>query len=93
MSSIIAGIIISLAATIGYFSYVFYGADNEVEEHCETVIEMVTGVDLDLSPSTPECKKEVSVEEGPTASDLADIESVNANIKNYPFTTTGTSNS
>lgn len=47
-------IIIGVAAIIGVLSSRWLGDDNEVEETAEKVIEMQTGVDLDLSPNSKE---------------------------------------
>lgn len=41
----------------GAGSIYFLGPDNAVEETAEEVIKKQTGVDVDLSPSTPEKKK------------------------------------
>ena len=47
-------VIIATAALIGYFSSRFLGDDNAVEETAEMIIEKHTGIDLDLSPDSPE---------------------------------------
>ena len=47
-------IIIAVMAVLGYASSKFLGEDNVVEETAEEVIEMHTGVDIDLSPDSPE---------------------------------------
>lgn len=41
-------------AGIGYLSQKWLGHDNEIEEHVEEVIEDITGVEIDLSPNSPE---------------------------------------
>ena len=47
-------IIIGVAALLGVLSARWLGEDNAVEETAEEVIEMHTGVDLDLSPDSKE---------------------------------------
>lgn len=49
-------IIIGIAAFIGIASTFYLGDDNPVEESAEAVIEMNTGVDIDLSPQSKEKK-------------------------------------
>jgi len=49
-ASTIILIIIALSAAIGATSTYFMGPDNEVEEFCEDVIDIVGGGDIDLSP-------------------------------------------
>jgi hypothetical protein len=79
MSTIITAIIISVAAIIGYVSYQFVGADNKVEETCEEVIKAESGIDVDLSKSTPEAN--TTVAETTTGDDIADTTEygINAN--------------
>lgn len=81
MSTIITSIVVAIAALIGLTSYYFSGPDNKVEQACEVVIQRETGENIDLSPEEPQAPTDaqisVTVEEGPTASDLADITSVN----------------
>lgn len=48
-------IIVCLIATA--VSQKYLGDDNAVEEFAEEIIESKIGVDIDLSPSTPEGKK------------------------------------
>ena len=52
----IKAIVIAVSAIIGVGSVVIVKMkhDNPVEEVCETVIKNETGVDLDLTPSSPE---------------------------------------
>jgi len=47
------GIIIIVALFV-YTSIYFFGPDNIFEEKTEEVIKEKTGLDIDLSPSTPE---------------------------------------
>ena len=56
----IVGIIVVAAAVIcGIASrFIFKKSDNVVEEIAEKVIKDKTGYDIDLSPDTPEPKKE-----------------------------------
>ena len=49
-------VIVIVAAVAGSASYYWLGPDNAVEETAERVIEAETGVNIDLSPSTPEKK-------------------------------------
>ncbi len=49
-------IIIVSVAVVGYISTKFLGDDNPVEEIAEEVIESQTGVDVDLTPNSPEKK-------------------------------------
>lgn len=49
--------ILAIVGIIGYASSFWLGHDNKVEETCEVVIESQTGVDLDLTPSSPEPQK------------------------------------
>lgn len=46
--------IISICVIGGVISRTFYGPDNYIEEFAEDVIQKQTGINLDLSPSTPE---------------------------------------
>jgi hypothetical protein len=48
--------VIILAIIIGIGSVYFYGEDNPIEEKAEQVIENETGIDIDLTPSSPENK-------------------------------------
>ena len=50
-------IILVVALAIGFISIKFLGSDNVVEEAAEEVIKAETGVDLDLSPDTPETQQ------------------------------------
>ena len=49
-------IIVAVSAIVGVGSVVVMKMrhDNPVEEVCETIIEKETGIDLDLTPSSPE---------------------------------------
>lgn len=47
-------IILGIVVILGLVSQRWLGPDNPVEESAEVVIEQHTGVDLDLSPGTPE---------------------------------------
>lgn len=51
---LIVSIIVASAWLISLISYYFLGSDNPVEEACEDVIKDETGVDVDLTPGTPE---------------------------------------
>lgn len=47
-------VIVSLCVVGGIASTFFLGHDNPVEETAEDIIKEKTGVDVDLTPSTPE---------------------------------------
>lgn len=47
-------LIIGIAGIIGVVSAQFLGDDNPVEETAEKVIEIHTGIDLDLTPESEE---------------------------------------
>jgi hypothetical protein len=51
MSTIIIAIVVSVAAIIGYGSYLIFGPDNKVEEACEEIIKVETGETIDFSPN------------------------------------------
>jgi len=51
---IILIVVVSIAIVGGLSSVYFLGHDNPVEEFAERVIEEETGVNIDLTPSTPE---------------------------------------
>lgn len=56
---ILKAIIVLFAVTIGFgVSYFLPGIepDNPVEEKCEEIIKKETGLDIDLTPSSPEQK-------------------------------------
>ena len=72
MSVIIVSVIVAIAATIGCLSYYISGPDNKVEEACEEIIKHHTGVDVDLSPSTPE-KTSDKLQQAPVVSPLAGV--------------------
>jgi hypothetical protein len=42
------------ACILGYYSSIFFGDDNPVEEVAEEIIKVETGLDIDLSPNSPE---------------------------------------
>jgi hypothetical protein len=50
--------IVFLVAVIGACSIYFLGNDNPIEEISEEIIKQETGLDIDLSPNTPENAKE-----------------------------------
>jgi len=54
MAVLIVSILVALATVIGFSSQYFAGPDNQVEEACEAVIKSQTGIDIDLSPDSPE---------------------------------------
>lgn len=41
---------------VGGFSTLYLYDDNPIEEACEDIIKETTGIDIDLSPSSPEQK-------------------------------------
>jgi hypothetical protein len=47
-------ILVGAAAAIGLASYYFLGADNAIEEEAEKIIKDETGLNIDLSPGSPE---------------------------------------
>lgn len=47
---------ILFAVLVGCVSYYLLGPDNIIEEKCEEIIKKDTGLNIDLSPSTPEKK-------------------------------------
>jgi hypothetical protein len=47
-------IIVGIVTVVGIISTTFMGEDNPVEEVSESVIKQETGLDVDLSPSTPD---------------------------------------
>ena len=51
---LLTSIVVSCAAVVGIISFYFLGRDNPVEEACEDIIKAETGVDIDLTPGTPE---------------------------------------
>lgn len=50
-------IIVILAAIIGLWSIKYMGQDGPIEEQCEQVIQDQTGVEIDLTPASPEITK------------------------------------
>ena len=57
-SIILIVVLVNMAFAIGYFSKEFFGADNQIEELSEKVIKENTGIDVDLSPESPEVFQE-----------------------------------
>lgn len=57
---IITIMLVAICAGTGYstFKYLKMDQDNQVEEFCEEIIEKQIGIDIDLSPETPEEEKE-----------------------------------
>ena len=53
--------IILAAIIIGLLSAYFWYQDNPIEETSEEIIKEQTGVDVDLTPKTPEKKSEVKL--------------------------------
>lgn len=53
-SMVIVLVVVGIAAAAAVISSCFLGPDNPVEESAEAVIKEQTGLDLDLSPSSPE---------------------------------------
>jgi len=51
---LIVSIIVASVWLISLISYYFLGSDNPVEDACEGIIKAETGVDVDLSPGSPE---------------------------------------
>jgi hypothetical protein len=47
-------IIVAIAAAAGYLSSKKWGHDNPAEEACEEIIEDQIGIDVDLTPGSPE---------------------------------------
>lgn len=50
-------VIVSICVVGGVASTFFWGNDNPIEETAEEIIKEKTGMDVDLTPSTPETKK------------------------------------
>lgn len=59
LSLVIIGAIVGTCVLVGVVSRYFLPDDNILEECAEEVIKEYTGVDIDLSPSTPEDNKNV----------------------------------
>jgi hypothetical protein len=57
-----AAIVIIFILAVGAAAQIFLGPDNVIEETAEQIIENRTGMDIDLSPSTPEKDKEKKCE-------------------------------
>jgi hypothetical protein len=55
--NIIKVIVVILAIILGISSAYFLGDDNFVEEIAEEVIQEETGINIDLTPNSPEPKK------------------------------------
>ena len=66
MSAIVVAVVVSVAAIVGYSSYLIFGPDNQVEEVCEEIIKVETGTTVDLSPN--EQKNEPKLEQSPVVS-------------------------
>lgn len=57
-SFIVIAVVVSLACIVGYLTqHLTRKDDTPIEEACEEVIKEQTGIDIDLSPSSPEAKK------------------------------------
>lgn len=54
LSIIFIGSIVGVCVLVGIVSQCFLKPDNPIEEAAEEVIKAETGLDIDLSPSTPE---------------------------------------
>lgn len=54
LSIVILIVIVVTCVTAGTLTGIFWKPDNPVEEVSEDIIKQETGIDLDLSPSTPE---------------------------------------
>lgn len=54
--SVILIVVVVVCGIAGVVSNLWFGPDNHLEEISEEVIKNKTGVDVDLSPSTPEEK-------------------------------------
>jgi len=50
----ITAAIVAVAVVVGIASRWWLGSDNCIEEKAEVLIEQHTGIDIDLSPDTPE---------------------------------------
>ena len=55
--NIIKVIVVILVIIVGISSAYFLGDDNPIEEIAEEVIQEETGVNIDLTPNSPEPKK------------------------------------
>ena len=55
--NIIKVIVVILAIILGISSAYFLGDDNALEEIAEEVIQEETGINIDLTPNSPEPKK------------------------------------
>ena len=55
-SIILIGVLI-VALSVGYLSSRWLGDDNEIEELAEDIIKMKTGMDIDITPNSPEPRK------------------------------------
>lgn len=54
---IIILIFIAIVAAVGGSSYYWLGPDNPVEEVAEKIIQEETGINLDLTPTSPELSR------------------------------------
>lgn len=57
MTVTILGVLIGLAV-LGGLSTLFFKDDNPIEEACEEIIKETTGLEIDLTPNSPEASKE-----------------------------------
>jgi len=46
--------IIGASLIVGVFSSQYFGNDNPIEEYAEQIIEQQSGINVDLSPNSPE---------------------------------------
>lgn len=53
-SSVLLSLIVGAAMSIGVTSWLWLPEDNDIEEIAEEVIKNKTGIDIDLSPASPE---------------------------------------
>lgn len=63
MSAIVVAIVVSVAAIVGYSSYLIFGPENKVEEVCEDIIKIETGEEIDLSPNEDGLKQSPKIEQ------------------------------
>lgn len=78
---VISIVLISVAIVvgiIGYTTHFFLGDDNPIEESCEEIIKDTTGMDIDLTPGSPEkVNKTVTIETNKTAEDIIEEKEIN----------------
>lgn len=79
MNVILTAAIISVAALVGYVSYIVWGPENKVEEACELVIQKESGQDVELSPvqtsqssATGPSQPAPVIQSGQTADEIVD---------------------